>query len=203
MLGEFQEIEDNEPSPPQQLPIDVIPESEAKDDIPELKDETPELDNRESKLDPAWINDNPNTSLKDLGLSDYDELKDFITEHGDQLKCLNLIGHEIDNNQFEQLIKSCPNLTHLFINSPIIEDNALEHLKGMPLTNVSFVGCWKLTDKALEHLKGMPLTSVDFACWKLTDKALKHLKGMPLTSVDLMSARILPTRPLSILKECH
>ena len=201
LLGEFQEIEDNEPSLPQQLPIDVIPESEAKDDIPELEDDTPELDNRESKLDPAWINDNPNTSLKDLGLSDYDELKDFITEHGVQLKCLNLIGHKIDNNQFEQLIKSCPNLTHLFINSPIIEDNALEHLKGMPLTNVSFGACWKLTDKALEHLKGMQLTSVNFRnCWKLTDKALKHLKGMPLTSVDLSECSNLTDKALEYLK---
>ena len=34
LLGEFQEIEDSEPSPPQQLPIDVIPESEAGDDTP-------------------------------------------------------------------------------------------------------------------------------------------------------------------------
>ena len=48
------------------------------------------------------------------------------------------MGTQIDNDQFEQLIKSCPNLTHLFINSPIIEDNALEHLKGMPLTSVDF-----------------------------------------------------------------
>ena len=129
LLGEVQEIEDNEPSPPQQLPID---------DTAELENDTPELDNQKSKLDPAWINDNPNTSLKDLGLSDYDNLKDFIAEHGGQLKCLNLKGHKIDSDQFEQLIKSCPNLTHLVINSPIIEDNALDHLKGMKLTSVNF-----------------------------------------------------------------
>ena len=185
LLGKFQKIEDDESSPAQQLPIDVIPESEAEEDMPELKDDTPELDNQKSKLDPSWINDNPTTPLSDLGLTDYDKLKDFIAEHGAELKCLNLNGQLIDNDQFEQLIKSCPNLTHLFINSPIIKDNALEHLKGMPLTSVNFSGCKNLTDKALEHLKGMPLTSVNFSgCWNLTDKALEHLKGMPLTSVD-------------------
>ena len=148
LLGKFQKIEDGESSPAQQLPIDaipvpidVIPESEAEEDMPELKDDTPELDNQKSKLDPSWINDNPTTPLSDLGLIDYDKLKDFIAEHGAELKCLNLNGHKIDNDQFQQLIKSCPNLTHLFINSPIIKDNALEHLKGMPLTSVNFSGC--------------------------------------------------------------
>ena len=235
LLGKFQKIEDGESSPAQQLPIDaipvpidVIPESEAEEDMPELKDDTPELDNQKSKLDPSWINDNPTTPLSDLGLIDYDKLKDFIAAHGAELKCLNLNGHKIDNDQFQQLIKSCPNLTHLFINSPIIKDNALEHLKGMPLTSVDFSRCsiltnnalehlkdmpltcvnfsgwWKLTDKALEHLKDMPLTSVNFSgCWKLTDKALEHLKDMPLTSVNFSGCRILPTRPSSILKVCR
>ena len=163
LLVNYQEIHDNEPSPPQQYPVDVVPELEAEDDKPELEHDTAELDNQKSKLDPSWINDNPNTSLKDLGLSDYDKLKDFITEHGAELKCLNLNGHVIDNDQFEQLIKSCPNLTHLVINSPRIKDNALVHLKGLPLTSVDFSGCINLTDKALEHLKGMPLTSVNFS----------------------------------------
>ena len=184
LLVNFQEIDDNEPNPPQQLPIDVVPESEAEEDMPtqtlELEDDTPELDNQKSKLDPSWINDNPTTPLSDLGLTDYDKLKDFIAKHGAELKCLNLNGHEIDNDQFQQLIKSCPNLTHLFINSSIIEDHALEHLKGMPLTSVNFTGCKNLTGKALEHLKGMPLTSVSFS-----------------------ACTILPTMPSSILKECH
>ena len=50
LLGKFQEIEDNEPSPPQQLPIDVIPESEAEDDVPELEDETLELEDDSSRI---------------------------------------------------------------------------------------------------------------------------------------------------------
>ena len=58
----------------------------------ELEDDTPELDNEKSKLDPSWINDNPTTPLSDLGLTDYDKLKDFIAEHGAELKCLNLSG---------------------------------------------------------------------------------------------------------------
>ena len=204
LLGEYKEIEDNESSPVQQHPVDVIPELEAEKDMPELEDDTPELDNQKSKLNPSWINDNPNTPLSDLGLSDYDKLKDFIAAHGAELKCLNLNGQLIDNDQFQQLIKSYPNLTHLFINSPIIKDNALEHLKGMPLTSVNFSGCRNLTDKALEHLKDMPLTSVNFGgCCNLTDKALEHLKGMPLTSVDFSWCRILPTRPSSILKVCR
>ena len=208
LLGKFQKIEDDEFSPAQQLPIDaipvpidVIPESEAEEDMPELKDDTPELNNQKSKLDPSWINDNPTTPLSDLGLTDYDKLKDFIAEHGAELKCLNLYEQMIDNDQFEQLIKSCQNLTHLFINSPIIKDNALEHLKGMPLTIVNFSGCRKLNDKALEHLKGMPLTSVNFSgCRKLNDKALEHLKGMPLTSVNFGGCWNLTDNALEHLK---
>ena len=152
LLGEFHVIEDNENSPAQQLPIDVIPESEAEEDMSELEDDTPELDNQKSKLDSSWINDNPNTSLKDLGLSDYDELKDFITEHGAELKCLNLIGQIIDNEQFKQLIQSCPNLTHIFINSPVIEDNTFEHLKGLPLTTL-LRECKNLTTRPWSILK--------------------------------------------------
>ena len=223
LLVNFQEIDDNEPNPPQQLPIDVVPESEAEEDMPELKDDTPELDNEKSKLDPSWINDNPTTPLSDLGLTDYDKLKDFIAKHGAELKCLNLNGHEIDNDQFQQLIKSCPNLTHLFINSSIIEDHALEHLKGMPLTSVSFDSCSNLTDNALEHLKGMELTSVNFnwcknltdkalenlegmpsvdfgGCSNLTDKSLEHLKGMPLTSVNFSNCSNLTDKALEHLK---
>ena len=135
-----------------------------------LLSEYQEIDDKKPRLDPLWINDNPDTSLKDLGLSDYEKLKDFIIDHGTELKCLNLNGHKIDNDQFKQLIKSCPNLTQLSLSSPPIE---------------YFEGCENLTDKALEHLKGMPLTSVTFSyCYKLTDKALEHLKGMPLTNVD-------------------
>ena len=191
LLREYQElIEDNESSPLQQLPIDVIPELEAEDGLSELEDEAPELDSQESKLNPNWINDNPDTSLKDLGLSDYDKLKDFITEHGAELKCLNLNGHKIDNDQFVQLIKSCPNLNQLSISSPLIENYALKLLKGMPLTSIHFEKCRSLSENALEHLKGMPLTSVKFiGCLNLTDKALEHLKGMKLTSVNFDGAK--------------
>ena len=202
LLREYQElIEDNESSLLQQRPIDVIPKLEAEDDLPELEDDAPELDSQESKLNPNWINDNPDTSLNDLGLTDYDKLKDFIVEHGGQLKCLNLNGHKIDNDQFMQLIKSCPNLNQLSISSPLIENYALKVLKGMPLTSVSFCACPNLTDNALEHLKGMPLTSVNFNyCWKLTDKALEHLKDMPLTSVEFSDCRNLTDKALEHLK---
>ena len=33
---------------------------------------------KDARLDPSWINDNPNTPLRDLGLDDYDKLKDYI-----------------------------------------------------------------------------------------------------------------------------
>ena len=161
------------------MPIDVIPELEAEDDLSELEDDAPELDSQESKLNPSWINDNPDTSLKDLGLTDYDKLKDFMVEHGGQLKCLNLKGSVIDNDQFEQIIQSCPNLTHIFIKSPI-EDNALEHLRGIPLTSVDFDTCGKLRTTPSSILK---------IC----------------LSQALISARAgsLPTRPSSILKICR
>ena len=90
-----------------------------------LLSEYQEIDDKKPRLNPLWINDNPDTSLKDLGLSDYEKLKDFIIDHGTELKCLNLNGHKIDNDQFKQLIKSCPNLTQLSLSSPPIE-----YLKG-------------------------------------------------------------------------
>ena len=162
---------------------------------------TAEIVDKDARLDPSWINDNPNTALTDLGLDDFDKLKDFITEHGAELKCLNLKGPEIDNDQFGQLIKSCPHLTHLFIDSKRIEDKAFEYLKGMQLTSVKFYCCEKLTDKALEHLKGMPLTSVKFSCCQnLTDKALEHLKEMPLTSLKLNFCSGLTDKALEHLK---
>ena len=169
-------------------------------------------DIKDARLDPSWINDHPNTPLSDLylGLDDYDKLKDYINEHGTELKCLNLSGHQIDNDQFEQLIKSCPNLTHLHLKGmPLtsvnfgkrkkLTDNALEHLKGMQLTSVDFSRC-DLTDNALEYLKGMPLTSVNFSVCDLTDNALEHLKGMPLTSVEFSYCENLTDNALEYLK---
>ena len=118
-----------------------------------LLGEYQEIDDKKPRLDPLWINDNPNTPLKDLGVSDYGKLKDFITAHGAELKCLNLNGHKIDNDQFKQLIKSCPNLTQLSISSPLIEDHALEHLKDMPLTSVDFNWCRILPTRPSSILK--------------------------------------------------
>ena len=129
------------------------------------KDVTPAP--KDQRLKPDWINTHPDIPLKDLGLVNFDMLEGFLKEHGKEIKCLNLTNldrnNELNDDQFEKLMQYCPKLNHLFIKSDKISNNALEHLKGMPLTSVNFSGCDKLTDKALEHLKGMPLTSVDFS----------------------------------------
>ena len=176
------------------------------------------------KLKPSWINANPDTPLRDIGLSDF-ELVTFIKKYGPQLKCLNLIGQIQDGDQLKQLISFCPHLTRLSINSdkikdddlallkdtPLINiklslchhltDNALAHLREIPLTSIAFNGVHKLTDNALTCLKGMRLTSVSFSeCKQLTDNALFHLKGMPLTSVDFSECPNLTDNALAHLK---
>ena len=136
------------------------------------------------KLKPSWINANPDTPLRDIGLSDF-ELVGFIKKYGAQLKCLNLRGQRIDGGQLKQLISFCPHLTRLSINSNKIKDDDLAVLNGLPLTNIDLSLCHDLTDNALMHLREMPLTSVCLGnCSNLTDNALAHLKRMPLTSVN-------------------
>ena len=87
------------------------------------------------KLKPSWINANPDTPLRDIGLSDF-ELVAFIKKYGAQLKCLNLRGQRIDGEQLKQLISFCPHLTQLSINSDKIKDDDLAVLKGLPLTSI-------------------------------------------------------------------
>ena len=67
---------------------------------------------------------------------------------------------QLDNAEFESLVKSCHQLTHLFVSSRELTDAALVHLQGKPLTCVDFGGCWELTDAGLENFKGMLLTNV-------------------------------------------
>ena len=134
---------------------------------------------------PAWLNDHPEVSLLDLKLMTYDAILDFLRQHGNQMKSLNLGRFQCTDDEFEALIKLCPHIQCLFVSSFQLTDQALGHLKGMPLTSVDFSYCDELTDKALAHLEGMHLTSVGFSnCYKLTDKSIGYLKGMPLISIN-------------------
>ena len=87
------------------------------------------------KLKPSWINANPDTPLRDIGLSDF-ELVAFIKKYGAQLNCLNLRDQRIDGDQLKQLIAFCPKLTQLFINSDRIKNDDLVLLKELPVTSV-------------------------------------------------------------------
>ena len=176
------------------------------------------------KLKPSWINANPDTPLRDIGLSDF-ELVAFIKKYGAQLKCLNLMGEIIDGDELKQLVSFCPYLNRLSIDSTKIKDDdltvlqempltsvafsfgieltdsALRHFNGMSLTSVHFWHCPNLTDNALAYLKGMSLTSVGFTwCENLTDNALTHLEGMPLTSVNFNWCKNLTDNALAHLK---
>ena len=94
-------------------------------------------------------------------------------------------GLQLNDAEFESLVKSCHQLTHLFVSSVKLTDAALAHLQGMPLTCANFRDCIELTDAGLAHFKGMALKSVDFGfCMNLTDACLAHFIGMPLDTID-------------------
>ena len=151
------------------------------------------------KLRPSWINANHYVPLRELGLFDLD-LVAFIKKYGTQLKCLNLMGQRIDGEQLRQLLSYCPHLTKISINSDKITDDDLEVLKGRSLISVNLLGCLNLTDNALMHLKGMPLKDVGIFMCNLTDNALAHLKGMPLTNVSFGGCHNLTDNALVHLK---
>jgi len=132
-----------------------------------------------------WV-DAPVGGLTRLGGSRNNE--QFIAEikkNGAQLRCLILRDLVLDDVQFEEMLRCCPNLVHLEVRADQLTDNALEHLHKTKLTKVAFNRCLKLTNHALKYLQGMPLKKIRFNyCLKLTDSCLEYLKAMPLESVD-------------------
>lgn len=71
-----------------------------------------------------------------------------------------------------------------------INDSGLEHLRGLPLTELDLEGCQRLTDAGLaSSLVGMPLRSLNLgeAYW-LRETGAGVLAGLPLTSLSLRSS---------------
>ena len=185
---------------------------------------------KEAKIeDPMvkMINDNPEVPVSTLDLSTFKQLEDFLTKHGREITALNLLFIDLDDTQFERLMKLCPSLEHLSFGSnasnfkgdtltslkgmplrtldlshhPDLTDDKLEVLKELPLESVKFNGSEKLTDKTLEFLKGKPLHTVQFYWSKqLTDRGLENLKGTPLKEVFFGGCPQLTDRALDNFK---
>lgn len=156
---------------------------------------------QDDDLLPALINDHPDVSLIDHGLTHFDDLLEYLQKYGSQLHCLNLEGLVIDDDLFSEIIQLCPSLKCLVISSVRITDAALVNLRGLKLTTANFFGCSYLTDQAIAHLQGMPLTSIDFSyCINLTDAAFVHLYGMPLESVRFPACQYLTDGAIAYLQ---
>lgn len=157
-------------------------------------------ENQSPRLDPRWINAHPE---QPWGFESYEELKDFVTEHGDRLKTLHLKGHRLSHEEFIELVTLCPDLTHVYSESSI-DNSTLASLQGIPLASVTFTQCGDLTNQGLAYLKGLPLESIDLRHAKnLTDEALEHLQGMPLKKVSLKAFDLLSDKGIEYLKEMH
>ena len=122
------------------------------------------------------INKNPEIPLKDLGV-DLEKIKGLLRTHGNEIKCLNLKGFEINDEDLKELLQFCPDLNQLFINSNRITDKGLAHLaahKNLQTLNLS--GCDKITDEGLAHLAAHKnLQTLDLSWCKITDEGLAHL----------------------------
>ncbi|MGA8165252.1 MAG: hypothetical protein WB791_09555 [Waddliaceae bacterium] len=141
-------------------------------------------------------------SLFSAGFKSLQEAINFFGEASIHLKYADLSGFQISDDDCDKLKQFFPNLNYLFIVSNMITNQALSHLRGMPLKSVTFRLSDHLTDEALSHLSGMPLESVDFQwCGQLTDRALSHLSGMPLKSVNFNYCCRLTDKALSHLRK--
>ena len=129
--------------------------------------------------------------FKALGFKSAEEVIKFLinSPEKDRIKYVNFKGLPLNNEQFEKLIKNCPNLHHIEIRKSLLSGDILKHLAN--LTNLQFLnisGCDQLEADALKHLAGQNnLQFLDISeCDQFEADALKHLtKLMGLLSLNI------------------
>jgi hypothetical protein len=152
------------------------------------------LENMTAKEAISWLKANPACkSLRYADFSNFPLMKDtFCTELGyaDFTEM-----YDFDNDCLEELVKICPNLTHLHLHLSSITGEALEYLEKTPfLQSLDITKCKQLDPDALKNLKYTPaLQSLDITkCKQLDPDALKNLKYTPaLQSLNITECGLL------------
>lgn len=96
-----------------------------------------------------------------------------------------------------------PNDKHRISNSLAtnLTRDALEHLRGLPLTCLNLNGCTTFGDVALEFFQGIPLRVLDLSrCQFLSKDGMGNLIGMPLSVLRLRECRGISPEGLDGLK---
>jgi hypothetical protein len=122
----------------------------------------------------SWLKANP--ACKNLQYADFTKMEGF------------------DNDCLQELVKICPNLTHLhipnsLIPNSLIEGDALKNLKyTKDLQSLNIALCYQLERDTLKHLNNTPgLKNLNISgCYQLERDTLKHLINTPgLLSLDI------------------
>ncbi len=105
--------------------------------------------------------------IKDLGLKSSEQIVNFAGEMGNCLNYLDLSDFNISDNNLEEIVEYCPNLTHAFIEAPCvygerkgeISDKGLSYLATLSgLKSLSIIGYPALKEGGMHHLT--PLTQL-------------------------------------------
>ena len=91
-----------------------------------------------------------------------------------------------------ECLKGLPQLQELYLSHTEVTDAGLEHLKGLRQLQTLDLGGTNVTDAGLEHLKDLPLLqTLDLSGTEVTDAGLEHLKGLrQLQTLDLSGAKV-------------
>lgn len=120
-----------------------------------------------------------------------------------RVNCLRSIwvtNHEIENEDLQPLADMA--LTQLNISGCTnISEAGIALIKGMPLKSLNLARCEKLNDAALAHLSGMPLERLVLDGCNITDAGMVYLQEMPLQRVYLNFCSAITNRGLSCFQK--
>lgn len=140
------------------------------------------------------------TPLKDLGLKTVTEAMVVFGEFGKEINYLNLRRLEVSDDDCKILKEFFPNIIDLIVNSKIITDEGIFHLKEMGLRKVNLSSCNKLTNVSLSYLKAMPITRANFSwCKGFTREGLANLDVSNLKKLILVGCPKIDVTPFEKL----
>ena len=121
--------------------------------------------------------------FRDLGFRDADEVITFLinSPEKENLIYINFDGLPLNNDQFENLIKNCPNLLYIEIPGSLLSGDALKHIANLTeLQALNIEGCRQLESDALRHIVNLKkLRSLVISlCDQLEADSLKHLANL-------------------------
>lgn len=126
----------------------------------------------------------------------FDRLLEFTQRFGPTIRNLNLDKAKVsDPVKVKELIKYCPNLTHLSLASWTPTKEVIESISRLSfLQQLDLSWCQELSDSDLERLSS--LTSLQQlnlkACHKLTDAGLEYIAKLPLQQLNLSRTSLTP-----------